>query len=632
MLRRPSLLDVPAVKGCRADRRSLLQAALLALWQRAACAGPAAALLTSACASVAPQRRVRPGDAGWPTLEEWESLGQAVGGRLQALHSPFGPDAGARRAEAMAHLDNPFYIGDTPALSQTSGWVDAWLAHPAAYAIASESAADVAAAVNFARRHGLRLVVRGGGHSYQGTSQSPDALMIWTRHMNEASLHDAFTSRGGEGRVAPVPAVSLGAGAMWCDAYDAVTTRGGRYVQGGGCATVGVPGLVQSGGFGNFSKRYGTVASWLLEAEIVTADGRVRVVNAFQDAELFWALKGGGGGTYGVVTRVTLQTHELPDTFGAVFCSLRAKGEHAWRALVQQVLRFYRDALSNPHWGEQIAFRTNGRLDVSMVFQGLSREDAISIWEPLLEWAKSQENCTIERELTVLAMPACRFWDAAYFHEHHSDLVRSDDRPSAPAHHAFWKGDGEQAGWFIHGFHSAWLPARLLEERELSGLVDAIVDCTQHWSVGFHFNKGLSGAAPDAIKAVRATATNPQVLDAFALAIIAGGGPAAFPGMPGTPRDPNLARREAADIIRAATALGRVAPGAGAYVSESDYFQPDWTRAFWGENVKRLTAVKHAVDPDGLFFVRHGIGSDSWSDDGFVRTTTKTYGDHPVSR
>jgi hypothetical protein len=202
--------------------------------------------------------------------------------------------------------------------------------------------------------------------------------------------------------------------------------------------------------------------------------------------------------------------------------------------------------------------------------------------------------------------------------------VRNDDRPSAPAHHAFWRGDGEQAGWFIHGYHSAWLPARLLDETQLSALVDAIVDCTKYWSVGLHFNKGLSGAAPDAIEAARATATNPQVLDAFALAIVAGGGAAAFPGMKGAARDLGPARTEAIDIMRAASALGHVAPGAGAYVSESDYFQPNWAQAFWGEHAQRLAAVKQAVDPNGLFFVRHGIGSDSWSDDGFVRKTAKT--------
>ncbi len=83
------------------------------------------------------------------------------------------------------------------------------------------------------------------------------------------------------------------------DVYDAVTTRAGRYVQGGGCITVGVAGLVQSGGFGTFSKDFGLAAAKLIEAEVVTADGRLRIANACTTPELFWALKGGGGGTFG---------------------------------------------------------------------------------------------------------------------------------------------------------------------------------------------------------------------------------------------------------------------------------------------------------------------------------------------
>src|SRR5690606_20308492 len=104
--------------------------------------------------------------------------------------------------------------------------------------------ADVVAAINFARTHNLRLVVKGGGHSYQGTSTAPDSLLVWTRQMNDVVVHDNFISAGGKGVVAPQPAVSLGSGAMWIDAYHAVASQGGSYVQGGGCTTVGVAGLV----------------------------------------------------------------------------------------------------------------------------------------------------------------------------------------------------------------------------------------------------------------------------------------------------------------------------------------------------------------------------------------------------
>ena len=154
-------------------------------------------------------------------------------------------------------------------------------------------------AVTFARVHNLRLVVKGGGHSYLGGSNAPDSLLVWTYAMRDIEVHDAFVPRGCGGVVPPTPAVSLGAGCRWIEAYDAVTTRAGRYVQGGGCTTVGVAGLVLGGGFGSFSKRYGTGAAGLLEAEVVTADGVVRIANARNNSDLFWASRAGAAAASG---------------------------------------------------------------------------------------------------------------------------------------------------------------------------------------------------------------------------------------------------------------------------------------------------------------------------------------------
>jgi FAD/FMN-containing dehydrogenase len=262
----------------------------------------------------------------------------AVGGQLLRPESPFTSCSAASPneacTEALKHVQNPYFLGDNPALTQSSGWVDAWSSQPSAYAVAARATADVVAAVNFAREHNLRLVVKGGGHSYQGTSNAPDSLLIWTRRMNSVTLHDAFVARGCEGKQSPQPAVTVGSGAMWRDAYTAVTTQGGRYVQGGGCQTVGVAGLVQSGGFGSWSKRYGPAAGGLLEAELVTADGEVRIANACTHPDLFWAIKGGGGGTFGVLTRLTLRTRELPEWFGAVRATIRPASDAAYRALI----------------------------------------------------------------------------------------------------------------------------------------------------------------------------------------------------------------------------------------------------------------------------------------------------------
>ena len=405
---------------------------------------------------------------------------------------------------------------------------------------------------------------------------------------------------------------------MWIDAYNAVTTRGGRYVQGGGCTTVGVAGHVQSGGFGSWSKRYGTAAAALLEAEIVTADGEVRIANACKNPDLFWGIKGGGGGTLGVVTRLTLRTRELPDFFGAVLGKIKASSDSAYRALIAKAVSFYRSDLCNPHWGEKMILSDN-HLEISMLFQGLSTQQAQSTWAPFFDWVRANADYSFVREPIVLSVPASRFWDADYMREHVPGAMMTDDRAGSPPHHVYWAENRSEAGQFLHGYKSAWLPASLLEPTQQPALVDALFASTRHWSWALHFNKGLAGAPAEEIAAARDTATNPAMLDAFALAIIAGEGPPAFRGMPGAEPDLAHARSNAANIAKAMDELLEVAPAAGAYVSESDYFQADWQTAFWGANYRRLAAVKRKYDPEGLFFVHHGVGSEGWSPDGFTR-------------
>jgi hypothetical protein len=214
---------------------------------------------------------VRPGDPAWPNPASWQKLNDSVGGNLLKVQPLFAPcsaeEKGAACRDLLGNMRNPFYLGDQPAGTEISGWLDAWTPAPSAYAVKARNTADVTAAVNFARDNNLRLAVKGTGHSYQGTSSAPDSLLVWTRGMNRVTVHDSFVPQGCEGRVAPTPAVTAESGAVSIDLYHAVTGGAGRYVQGGGCADTGVAGLVQSGGFGSFSKAFGMAAAGLLEAE-----------------------------------------------------------------------------------------------------------------------------------------------------------------------------------------------------------------------------------------------------------------------------------------------------------------------------------------------------------------------------
>jgi FAD/FMN-containing dehydrogenase len=127
--------------------------------------------------------------------------------------------------------------------------------------------------------------------------------------------------------------------------------------------------------------------------------------------------------------------------------------------------------------------------------------------------------------------------------------------------------------------------------------------------VELHFNKGQAGASADALQRDRETSVSPAVLSAAALAIVAAHG-TGQPGVRG--REPDVVEGQA-DKARVAAAMQIIrdaTPDAGSYVNETDYFEPDWQRAFWGDNYTRLLAIKHVYDPDNVFTCHHCVGSE----------------------
>lgn len=589
-------------------RRQFLMSAM------AVAASPTAKVLAATNA----RRRVRPGDVAWPAPADWKQLA----GRLQG--SLIRPELGwtscdgppSPQCSMMAdHLTNPVALGDEPGATQISGYLDAWQSQPSAWVAEVHDSADMATIVRFAKRHNLRLVIKGGGHSYIGGSSAPDSLMIWTRKMNKVRLHEAFRPLGSSRP--PQHAASIEAGAMWIDAYDAVTTRGGRYVQGGGCTTVGTAGFLQGGGFGSFSKMFGTGASNLLEAEVVTANGQVRVVNDARDPDLFWALKGGGGGTFAAVSRMTVATHELPEYMGGVDGVIRSKSPAAHERLIARFMRFYAAQLMNPHWGEQVKVRRD-QLELGMACAGLTDQQMADAWAPFLGWvADHPGDYSWEEPFRHRTREARYAWDAVTRQKLGWRGFISDNRPGANPIHGWWQGDGEQAGEFWFGYESIWLPSALLSDDSREALARALVDASQHMEVGLHFNKGLAGASREVRDSARRTAMNPRVCDAFALAIIASGGRPPLKGL-GFDGDQSTARSDARRIELAGRRLRSLVPSGGSYVSEASYFQSDWQKAFWGENYGRLLKIKNRYDPDGLFYVHHGVGSENWRENGFV--------------
>ena len=165
---------------------------------------------------------------------------------------------------------------------------------------------DVAAGLAFARNTKTPVALRAGGHSYPGWSAGgcpgtdvPPSLVISTAGLNGIELSPDGTS------------VTIGPGAQLLDVYNRLAAAD-RAIGAGSCATVGVGGLTLGGGVGVLVRSFGLTCDQLTGATIVTPDGAVHEVSAQAEPDLFWACRGGGGGTAGVVVSLTFRTQAAP--------------------------------------------------------------------------------------------------------------------------------------------------------------------------------------------------------------------------------------------------------------------------------------------------------------------------------
>ncbi|WP_267242784.1 FAD-binding oxidoreductase [Streptomyces sp. PR69] len=257
------------------DRRTFLIAATAATATGCTATGGSTATATATPART-PARTPSPtgGGTGSPPPADWTALARGLDG---ALVRPGDAEFPTARL-----LYNTRFDGLKPAA--------------VAY-VAGED--DVKECLAFARAHATPVAIRNGGHSYGGWSSGDGRLVI------DVSSLDEVTADG-----------AVGAGAKLIGVYESLAGHG-RTIPGGSCPTVGVSGLALGGGHGVVSRAYGLTCDSLTSATVVTADGRVLTADADENKDLFWALRGAGGGNFGVVTRFRFRTHPAPATVAA---------------------------------------------------------------------------------------------------------------------------------------------------------------------------------------------------------------------------------------------------------------------------------------------------------------------------
>ena len=271
--------------------------------------------------------RVYPGDSAWPNTGVWNQLNATLGGALIkgvpaasiCYFNGTGGHDGAACDELAAnwtnsytHLDDPIeifspvYQGLTcqPTSLYDSGKCTQG-GYPA-YTVNVSTTAQLQIAVNFARNTGIRLVIKNTGHDFSGKSGGAGSLSAWVHNLKDISFipsfDDATTDYDG-------PAFKAGAGVQVYEIYAAARDHGLVVIGGEGQTVGAMGGYVQGGGHSPLSSLHGMAADQVLNYEVVTADGRFVTANAKENPDLFWALRGGGGSTYGVVTSATIKAH-----------------------------------------------------------------------------------------------------------------------------------------------------------------------------------------------------------------------------------------------------------------------------------------------------------------------------------
>lgn len=376
--------------------------------------------------SVCPQCKCFPGEACWPSPVEWDRLNQSVNGRLIATvpiasvcynnTSFFGHSRSstydAQACEALRGAwDDPKTHYTSPSSPMHSWYANNScnpfiLSHDAqcvlgtypqyiVNASSENGLADYRATLAIAAAKNIRLVIRNTGHDFMGKSTGAGALALWTHHLKNIEIipHYSSSSSPAESYYTG-PAMKLGAGVQGFEAY-AAAHAAGFTLNGGDCDTVGlVGGYTQGGGLGPLTSLYGLAADQVLAWEVVTASGDHVIATAAADDkynDLYWALSGGGGGTYAAVLSVTVRAHPALHTIAAAnltFSIASCEGSRVkFSDAVQRVLLALPGLASRGSWCNIEIY--DGLFELKSVFApGLTALELGELLEPVLGFLK----------------------------------------------------------------------------------------------------------------------------------------------------------------------------------------------------------------------------------------------------
>lgn len=552
-----------------------------------------------------------PGDEGWPNETAWSNLNAALNGQListvpqahvchTAPYNDYDPAACAKLepgwtiAETYvpkpAEIMNPYFQNQscdpyTP-INRTCE-----LGNLASYSVNVTDAQHVVTGLDFARQNNIRLVVKTTGHDFMGKSTGKGALSLWMHSLQDKTIIPSYSNANS---TYTGPAAKLGAGVIAGDADEFVGGAGYRVVS-GECPSTGiVGGYTQGGGHSLLGGAYGMAADGVLEWEVVTPQGEHLVATPLSNSDLYWAISGGGGGTFGVVLSMTVKIYpDGPVASGSLAFEMADAGIYGnndtlfWKAVEL--------------WFEStpglmgLESNVTGSKNATMLMR-LTNSTFNLLGMTFPDQTVSQVHVAMELYLEQLAALDINYTFSTTQYKSYIEAFNSTLGPLP---------------WGVFPMTEVWssrlIPVPFVQNATaVANLVTVYRDAVQSnvFSIGCNMLSGSSAPThPDnaVFPGWRDLAVICNVLHFWDY---------------GAPLDQNLAyKHELTSVIQ--PSIEAVTPGTGVYLNEMDpWYEGDWKTEMYGINYGRLLDIKHAYDPDALLWGLFAVGSDELELDG----------------
>ncbi|CAF0986841.1 unnamed protein product [Didymodactylos carnosus] len=431
----------------------------------------------------------------------------------------------------------------------------------------------VQATIRYAATNNLRLVIKTTGHDLFGRSTAAGSLLLWLHYMKNMTLIEDYSSCG----AASVPnVVRLGAGIQWGEAYEWLA-KYNLTVIGGNCNSVSAAGgYLQGGGHSPLSRWKGMAVDQVLEYDVVLANGERQTVSACQNSDLFWALSGGGGGTYAIVLSVVLRTFPMPYVIGTLH-NIHAPNEVRYATLIQEFFRML-PSLADAGWAGYVSM-VDTTISITYLWPNGNLEVANATFT---KFVNNNTDLIFSTSGTIF-LPS--FYDGY-------KLVFETSNPT--------------------GYNNL-MSSRLIPETIVRTRSDDVAQV-------FLRIKGQSNKPSSLLVNLVAGGQvsnniNNSVNPAWRTALLhVFYGQAWADGL--SIDDQNMIAEHVTSQMKILDSLLNGSQF-GSYMNEADPNEPKWQQRFFGSQAvyDRLKAIKNNVDPQGLFVCKSCVGSEDWTSD-----------------